>query len=1074
MTADTLDWVGQTLAGGRYRVAALLGEGGMGAVYQACDAHLDTDVVVKVPKTGLVSDREFAGRFAREVRSLVRLAHAHIVRVLDVGEHQGLPFAVMQYLDGGSLRDHLERSSGAGTAAALADLASWLPGVADALDYIHRQGYVHRDVKPENILFDATGHVYLGDFGIAKALAAEEASAEKNATFKTAAGLVVGTPQYMAPELITGQGCDGRVDQYALAVTVYEAVCGRLPFDGPTPAALVVQHATKPPAPLHEAAPGVPLAFSTALLRSLAKDPRQRFDDCRSLAQALAAAVPGGAPPPLPSSGWGTQAGRATDGTQAHSTRAEEVRARTPAGQAAVPLNGGVKECFSCPHCSAAFRLPAEKRGRSARCPRCHQKFIVGDRAAETPAAGMMPTPHGTPALEVPSGAPTGGSLPSGGSGTVPVAGSVSSASYPAPRQATPPPLPAGPPNAGERYSPTLPGMPMAPALPLRPATPRGSKARWLIAGGALALALMLAVVLVVVLRSDRTTAQRDDTRREEQQEQPRRDTKKAVEACVQRAKDHHKQGKYPEALDEWTEAKRLAQDNDALLADVLAGRAETHLARSDYESALADCTEAQKRNSNLPGVALLRARANLGLKRPEKAVADLETANDAPALVVRGRAHLDRSEYTAACDDFRRACALEPANDEACYWLGETLRFQGNYAEAIDNYSKALSRKRTGSALAGRGSAYRSQGSLDAALADLNAALGRKADHTFALAERGEVNVLRGQYRDAVVDCTRAIQLGSRYYLAYRARGIASRELNQHDDAIRDLNMAIELNGGDPAPWIAWGALGETYRRKGDTTEALKKFAKAVDLNGKYAYAHARSGFLYRLGGQYEPALKSLNKALELVPNDAFSLAERGEVQRRLGNWGEAITDCTRALQLNPKDSLAYRARGLAYIHRQKEVQRKDMQQAVADLTQALNLNFTESVWETYLWRGEAHRLLGEYDEAIKDCDKALAHNDKYVLAYGTRGAAYRARGSAAVAGGDGLRARQDFELAAKDLEKALELDDKYVFACREHGRLCEEVSKALRLTGNPAGAQQAALLAQKYYDKAKQLEGK
>jgi serine/threonine protein kinase len=174
MVVDTLTRVGKTLAGGRYRVAALLGEGGMGSVFRAHDAHLNAEVVIKVPKPGLLADPNFAPRFGREVRSLVRLAHAHVVRILDVGEHEGLPFAVMQFLAGGSLRQRLEGSSGAGTAAALADLASWLPDVANALDYIHSQGYVHRDVKPDNILFDGIGHVCLGDFGIAKALAGAE------------------------------------------------------------------------------------------------------------------------------------------------------------------------------------------------------------------------------------------------------------------------------------------------------------------------------------------------------------------------------------------------------------------------------------------------------------------------------------------------------------------------------------------------------------------------------------------------------------------------------------------------------------------------------------------------------------------------------------------------------------------------------------------------------------------------------------------------------------------------------------------------------------------------------------
>jgi serine/threonine protein kinase len=202
--AETGNWVGRTLSGGQYKVVARLGEGGMAFVYRAHDRLRGCDVVVKVPRPAILEGQEFARRFAREVRSLAQLAHPHIVKVLDVGEEEGAAYAVMPFLPGGSLRTRQPVDGrGKHQGAPPHGLLTWLPQVAAALDFMHAEGYVHRDVKPDNILFDAAGGAYLSDFGVVKVLA--DNRAKRGETAITAQGIVFGTAEYMAPEVIMGQ-----------------------------------------------------------------------------------------------------------------------------------------------------------------------------------------------------------------------------------------------------------------------------------------------------------------------------------------------------------------------------------------------------------------------------------------------------------------------------------------------------------------------------------------------------------------------------------------------------------------------------------------------------------------------------------------------------------------------------------------------------------------------------------------------------------------------------------------------------------------------------------------------------
>jgi serine/threonine protein kinase len=330
MATETESWIGRLISGNRYRVTSKLGEGGMGLVYLARDRKLETDVVIKVPRRMMLEDPEFVGRFKREIRSLVQLVHPHIVKVMDVGEEDGLPFAVMQFLSGGSLRDRQKPSpDGRSTGMPLAELKPWLESIASALDFIHGKNYIHRDIKPDNILFDAGNHAYLSDFGVAKVLA--EQGERKQKTVVTGAGMVLGTPQYMAPELIMGETCDGRVDQYALAILVYEMLSGACPFDNPNPTAIFVQHSTQEAARLDDVLPSIPKGVAAAVHQSLAKDPRDRYPDCVSFARAVLVRAD---EPPL----RGAATPRATKALRAGTTAWEQappppVRTPKPAAQ---------------------------------------------------------------------------------------------------------------------------------------------------------------------------------------------------------------------------------------------------------------------------------------------------------------------------------------------------------------------------------------------------------------------------------------------------------------------------------------------------------------------------------------------------------------------------------------------------------------------------------------------------------------------------------------------------------------------------------------------------------------------
>ena len=269
---------------GRYRVRARVGAGGFARVYRAEDPELEMDVALKVLKPELAAEPATVERFRREASTAAKLRHPNVVTVLTVGRLEepfdqapvGTPYLVMDYLPtslGGRLRDRGALPEG--------DVVRIGEDVARGLAYAHARGVVHRDVKPDNVLFAPDGRALVSDFGIARAGDALPSTASRQ--------VVLGTPSYFSPEQARGLPLDGRSDLYSLGVTLYEASTGTLPFAGDDWYDVMRQHVeAEPPAP-RERAPLLSPAFEAVILRCLAKEPADRFQSASELADALSA-----------------------------------------------------------------------------------------------------------------------------------------------------------------------------------------------------------------------------------------------------------------------------------------------------------------------------------------------------------------------------------------------------------------------------------------------------------------------------------------------------------------------------------------------------------------------------------------------------------------------------------------------------------------------------------------------------------------------------------------------------------------------------------------------------------------
>ncbi|MEW2525554.1 protein kinase [Streptomyces sp. NPDC047071] len=302
-------YAGSSLAGGRYQLRDLLGEGGMASVHLAYDTVLDRQVAIKTLHTELGREQSFRERFRREAQSVAKLTHTNIVSVFDTGEDDlggsTMPYIVMEYVEGkplGAVLDAAIRQQGAmPTDQALKITAD----VLAALEISHEMGLVHRDIKPGNVMMTKRNVVKVMDFGIARAM-------QSGVTSMTQTGMVVGTPQYLSPEQALGRGVDARSDLYSVGIMLFQLVTGRLPFEADSPLAIAYAHVQEEPVAPSSVNRSLPPAVDALVARALKKNPNERFptaeamrDECLRVAQSFQAAAPSIVPGARTASGAG-------------------------------------------------------------------------------------------------------------------------------------------------------------------------------------------------------------------------------------------------------------------------------------------------------------------------------------------------------------------------------------------------------------------------------------------------------------------------------------------------------------------------------------------------------------------------------------------------------------------------------------------------------------------------------------------------------------------------------------------------------------------------------------------------
>ncbi|MGE5206268.1 MAG: protein kinase domain-containing protein [Chlamydiota bacterium] len=823
--------------GPRYQVEALLGEGGMGAVYRAYDRELDRTVALKLIRPELGSDAAMSQRFRQELLLASKISHKNILRIHDLGEANGTKFISMAYVEGEDLHQLLKREGRLPVNRAVS-LAKQL---CAALEAAHAEGVVHRDLKPQNILLDKAGQVYVSDFGLAKSL-------EPDATQMTLSGQFLGTPRYMSPEQAMAGTVDHRSDLYSLGLILYEMATGEVPFKAESTLQTMYLRVHEKPQDPRQFNPDLPDYLTQIILRCLETDPAQRYQSAREILDDLESAQPSRPPrsQALPPAGKGRRIWYVGAGilvlalltALAVPTARNLLHRRPAATQGSIgipPLNQG-KYLALLP-----FRAIGDKNALG----------YVSDGLVEATAAKLfqMKDIH----LAAPS--------------------AVQSVNIDQPLEKIARQL-----GVNLIAQGTVQGTAAKMRITISLDDVAGGRRLWTsefsgVPQDLLTLEDKIYAQLVAALELKPSSAEvaalnshptenveaydlylkgREDMREEQ-------DTKK-----VQAAIDLYQ--------------KALAKDSGFALA--YAGLADASLSMYHHtkdsfwsEKALRAAQQAEQLNASLPEV-------HFSL----------------------GSVYTDTGKTAEAISELKRALELSPKSDESYRRLGQVYTMIGRKSEAIEAYKKAIELNpyywENYNALAG---AYYNFGENEQAVAGFKKVIELEPDNAAGYDNLGVVLMRMERWNDCIPNFQKALQIQP-YYATYSNLGTAYFFLKRYDDAVQIFEKAAAMN---PNEHMVMGNLADGYRWAGKRQLALATYDKAIALAYKQLAINPRDAAAMGYLGQYfakkgdpQRGLELIRRARSMDPTDVSLVYFKAVVECIAGQNSAALKDLHQALQ--------------------------------------------------------------------------------------------------------------------------------------------------------------------------------